>query len=164
MTDVEITAMGPEDWERVRAVRLAALADAPDAFGTLLEEDAALDGAAWRGRLTPEDRKTWLALRGDEALGLVVCAPYEDEAGLFSMWVAPQGRGKGIGDRLVQTVLQWAKAKGYAAVRLGVGDFNEPAIRLYARHGFQPNGKTDALPPPRDHVLEHEREHRFDPN
>jgi GNAT superfamily N-acetyltransferase len=40
---------------------------------------------------------------------------------LISMWVSPAGRGKGIGDRLVQAVAQWARLQGAAALRLGVG-------------------------------------------
>ena len=35
---------------------------------------------------------------------------------------------------------------------------NASAIALYARKGFQPNGEVSALPPPREHIREHQRE------
>jgi hypothetical protein len=41
---------------------------------------------------------------------------------------------------------------------LEVANENGAAIGLYARTGFAPNGATGSLPPPRDHILEHQRE------
>jgi len=54
-------------------------------------------------------------------------------------------------------VAAWARAAGHTALRLDVGDANARAVGLYARLGFAPTGVTSAFPPPRQHVVEHER-------
>ena len=73
------------------------------------------------------------------------------------MWVAPVARGRGVGDGLVDAVVDWARAAGYPRVVLDVGDENLPAIRLYERKGFEPTGRTRTFSEPRTHIREHER-------
>jgi ribosomal protein S18 acetylase RimI-like enzyme len=61
--------------------------------------------------------------------------------------VSPAGRGKGIGDRLVQAVAQWARLQGAAVLRLAVAEDNEQAATLYRRNGFTDTGElTGPLP------------------
>ena len=47
-------------------------------------------------------------------------------------------RGKGIGTRLLQAMLDFARANGFGSVRLDVVDTNPDARRLYERLGFVP--------------------------
>lgn len=160
MTEQTIERMQPDDWERVRAVRLRALADAPDAFGTRLEEDEALPLEMWRTRLENPEAVTFLASADDKDVGLVVSLPWPGRAGavgLFAMWVAPEARGQGVGGALVDAVAGWARAGGFKRVVLDVADDNPAAVGLYARKGFEPTGATGTLPAPREHILEHER-------
>jgi GNAT superfamily N-acetyltransferase len=160
MSHPSIERAGPDDWERVRAVRLTALADAPDAFTTTLAEDSARPLQAWRQRLENIDAATFLATLDGRDVGCVVGAPYDGQpgdAGLFAMWVAPGARGHRIAGRLVDAVVAWARGRGCRRVLLGVGDYNLAAIRLYESKGFLPTGVHSTLPPPREHVTEHER-------
>ena len=152
----------PDDWQRVRAIRLRALADAPDAFGTTLAEDEARPLAEWRERLTRGGSATFVAtqVEGGADVGLVTGAAYDGragDAGLFGMWVAAPFRGRGVASALVDAVIAWARASGYHRLLLDVGDDNLAAIRLYEAKGFVPTGARGSLPPPRDHVPEHER-------
>ena len=162
VSEFSIERMHPDGWERVRAVRLRALADTPDAFGTTLAESEAMPVERWRERLEAEADATFLASDRAGDIGLVVGRPWEfsedpGAVGLFAMWVAPEARGRGVGGALVDAVVDWAKHSGYARVFLDVADQNAPALALYESKGFVPTGKTATLPEPRQHVLEHER-------
>jgi ribosomal protein S18 acetylase RimI-like enzyme len=77
------------------------------------------------------------------------------------MWVAPEVRRTGVGKALVDRVIEWAQANGISRVLLDVADMNTPAIALYDLKGFKPNGKAGALPAPRQHIAEHQRERRL---
>ncbi len=157
---MDIERMGPDGWERVRALRMSALGDAPDAFARTLAEEEVHPPEFWRERLASPEAATFLATLGDADVGIVAGAPFperEGAAGLFGMWVASAARGRGMGDRLVEAVVDWARVAGYARVVLDVGDTNVPAIRLYQSKGFEPTGRTATLPEPRTHLREHER-------
>lgn len=73
------------------------------------------------------------------------------------MWVAPGYRGRGVGHALVAAVAAWARSAGHRRLRLEVADHNAQAVRLYERAGFIATGAHGRLPPPRDHITEHER-------
>ena len=146
------------DWRRARAVRIRALTDAPDAFGSMLADEVHLPDTEWQHRVARTDTATFLASFNGLDIGMAVVAPNEEgDVGLYSVWVAPEARGKGVGDDLVIIAVNWARDRGFRRITLGVGDFNVAAIRLYARHGFTPTGVTGTLPPPRTHVTEHKR-------
>jgi GNAT superfamily N-acetyltransferase len=150
---------GPDDWERVRAIRLRALADAPDAFWADVSEESALTADHWRQRLAATAAATFLAVGPDGEVGLVVMHPSTvatADAGLSAMWVAPEARGAGVADALIAAGVGWARDHGYPRVRLWINDANAGAARLYARHGFTPTGVTGTFRPPREHITEHE--------
>lgn len=135
---IEIRRLSPDDWRTFRTTRLAALASAPDAFGSTFAEVNAWAEARWRSRLA--DVAQWMAWMDGAPAGTVGLA--DDE--LISMWVEPPARGRGVGDALVATVLAAAVGR---QVRLWVIMGNEPAIRLYARHGFAPTGEVRRVHP-----------------
>lgn len=66
---------------------------------------------------------------------------------LISMWVAPQGRGQGVGDALLRHAIGWvAQRDPGAALRLQVREHNEHAVALYERHGFVTTGRCTQDP------------------
>lgn len=155
-----IERIRPEGFQRARSLRLRALEDAPDAFWVTAEQEARTTAAEWRHRIARSDAATFVASRDGVDVGLVVGARHHDhegDAGLYAMWVAPRARGSGVGSALIEAVVRWARAAGYRSLRLEVGDANDHALRLYERTGFQPTGRVGALPPPRQHITEHER-------
>jgi GNAT superfamily N-acetyltransferase len=127
-------------------VRLAALKDAPYAFGSKYEREVHTDEGAWRTRLV--GRTQFVA----ELDGMVVgtaggIASDDGNAALISMWVAPSARGKGAGNRLVHAVIEWARQEGYPGIRLWVTDGNDAAEKLYLRCGFRRTGATQRVFP-----------------
>jgi len=140
---------------RLRAIRIRALADAPDAFGTTLAEAEAWDDARWEQQVVALPTFVWHEPRAD--LGMVRGAPRDGdpEAGyLISLWVAPEARGRGVGAALVHAVVAWATAQGLRRLFLDVGARNQAAQALYQRLGFAVSGVTGTLPAPRERVCE----------
>lgn len=155
---MKIVRLHPDEGERLRSIRLRALRDAPDAFGSTLEETAVRPPESWRQQLT--DLATFLAVIDGEDAGMVRSALADgstEDVYLLSMWVSPSARGRGAGDALIAAVIDWSRSISARRVLLDVADDNAPAVALYARHGFTPTGTVGALPPPREHITEHQR-------
>lgn len=155
-----IERMSERGWRRVRAVRLQALEEDPDAFGSTLADSLAFPDEVWRERSANPEVATWLAVLDSQDVGLVVARPVLDHpgtVGLYAMWVNPDARDQEVGGRLVEEVITWARTANFRRILLEVNDDNPAAIRLYARHGFEPTGVTDCFPPPRTHLTLHER-------
>ena len=149
LNGVEIVLATSEDWERVRHVRLHALADAPFAFGSRLEEEQDRPEAFWRSRLESHAAATFLAMQGHESVGLVrTFVEPEDvtSAKLVSMWVAPPARERGVGRQLVAAVIHWARDHDAISVQLWVTEANAAARRLYESCGFVLSGGRQPLP------------------
>lgn len=87
----------------------------------------------------------WLA-QGDGAVladAVVLYRAGSRAARLYSLIVAPQARGRGIGAALLEHALLAAAARGCERLALEVRSDNAGAIALYRRHGF---GVRRALP------------------
>jgi ribosomal protein S18 acetylase RimI-like enzyme len=56
---------------------------------------------------------------------------------LEDMVVRPDQRGNGLGARLLETGVSYAKANGFTRITLLTDRTNEGAIRFYQRHGFR---------------------------
>jgi GNAT superfamily N-acetyltransferase len=139
-----IRRLGPEEWPAYRAVRLRALRDTPEAFGSTAADAERLTPADWARRLA--DRTTFVAAAGQELVGLVSGAVHSaGEAELISMWVAPGWRRQGVGRRLVDAVVDWAAAAGFERLRLWVAIGNDAAERLYAERGFNRTGEVQPM-------------------
>ena len=62
----------------------------------------------------------------------------EGRADLACLWdirVRPEQRGKGVGARLFQTAVEWAREKGCIRLKIETQNINVPACRFYARMG-----------------------------
>lgn len=142
---MEIRRVGVGDWVVVRDLRLQALSDAPEAFGSSYEREAAFGDDVWTDRLGNAANATLLCETEREKCGMVTLVRDEDEqlrGRLVGMWVAPPFRRSGAADLLVRSVLRIAHDLGMSNVRLHVAEGNVRAERLYARHGFSRTGET----------------------
>ena len=136
---VELRVLSPDDWELWREVRLQALAEAPEAFGSTIADWLYADQSRWRQRLF-DVPINFVAVVNDVAVGQAsgTVVDHEGCVDLISMWVAPTGRGSGVADALVTAVKNYAHEAGANAVKLSVRRLNTRAIHLYERTGFVP--------------------------
>lgn len=142
-----------DDWPEVKALRLRALADeaAPIAFLDTLENASAMPDEFWQDRadtatgegaivqvVAVTDAGEWagsvsvLALAGPTEPGLVV-----------GVYVAPEHRGAGIIDALLESAGEWARERDLPALDLGVHADNARAQAVYSRCGFVRIGETE---------------------
>ena len=149
---IEIRTLSSEDWPVWRGLRLAALAEAPYAFGSTLA-DWQGDGdreQRWRDRLEIAGSHNVVAVLDGMPSGMASGVP-ADPPGLvdiISMWVDPGARGKGVADRLLEEIETWAvRACKARTLRLEVTPGNAAAIALYRRHGFAETGELGDLTP-----------------
>ena len=133
-----------DGWEALRELRLAALAESPDAFGSTIGEERDADEARWRGWITGEGWggpvATFVADDDGTLIGMATGHRPVDEpsiAWLFAMWVRPDRRGERIGRSLVDAVVAWAgEDPGIDRLELRVTETNVDAARFYRSCGF----------------------------
>ncbi|HLM64482.1 MAG TPA: helix-turn-helix domain-containing GNAT family N-acetyltransferase [Acidimicrobiales bacterium] len=103
----------------------------------------------------PARERAWIAEVDGERAGSVVCARDDDQtARLRLLLVEPWARGLGIGARLVDECLRFARRAGYGRITLFTCDVLVDARRIYQRAGFT----LDAAHPERSfgHDLVHQ--------
>lgn len=147
---IEFRPARREEWERVRDLRLRALADAPDAFGSTLEHERAYgeDGwVAWIEGWEGASNALFVADDGERLLGMAVGSRSgaEPDAHLYGMWVEPASRTRGLGARLVERVLAWTRTWDARWVILGVTESNDGAAGFYEHLGFADTGERHPL-------------------
>jgi ribosomal protein S18 acetylase RimI-like enzyme len=141
----------PEDWERLKALRLRALLDSPDAGCPTYEEAAGYGDHVWMERSSVDPAEgtstSILAFDRDEAVGLAVGVLCDDHRlDVVSVFVTPSHRGSGIAHDLMDMVETWGKARGARVVVLDVEASNERAGAFYAAFGYLPTGRRETYP------------------
>lgn len=140
---LEVRKLSADEWEIERDLRLSALRDAPEAFGSTLAETILFDEGQWRERLVRQARfAAWI---DGEPVGTAGCSlahdPYPQGAMvLVGMWVRPAARSRGVACRLVGAVIECCLRHDRPEIWLSVTHGNVAAERLYAKHGFHRTG------------------------
>jgi ribosomal protein S18 acetylase RimI-like enzyme len=149
-----IRPFGADEWPRYREVRLRALRDSPDAYGSLLDVEVGLSDDEWAARLARGVDSTselpMIAECDGAPCGLAWVRLDDDAphtAHLYQMWVADDQRRRGVGRALVDAAAAWARVMGAQQLELDVTSNNEAAIRLYEGAGFVTYGERRPLRP-----------------
>jgi RimJ/RimL family protein N-acetyltransferase len=133
------------DAESFRALRLRALQESPEAFGSSYEETAAqsLASMARRLRTDPEAPHDFYLGAFDPAIiGMIgfqreTRRKTQHTGTIRSLYVAAHARGRGVGHALLERGIAEARLQpGLEQLFLAVVSTNEAARRLYAAHGF----------------------------
>jgi ribosomal protein S18 acetylase RimI-like enzyme len=142
---VEVVRIAVDDVEKLRAIRLEALNAHPEAFSADPDFEGGRPIELWREAIA---KRAWFAaIEGGEWLGIAAFSreTYSKKiahlGSLGAMYVRANARGKGVGDALIEAILEEA-AKDVEQITLTVNAENKPAIALYERHGFRAYGKA----------------------
>lgn len=150
---VEIRLVDADAWRTWRDIRLRALVDAPAAFGSTYEREAAFGEAEYRARLGPSGPAV-LGWADGTAVGMG--AGYQDVEGwlhVVAMWVDPCWRGRQVGRGILEQIVGWASEHGLRS-HLDVTLGNDAARRLYEDFGFVGTGCTEPLRPGSSYTIE----------
>lgn len=80
----------------------------------------------------------FIVTMGESVVGVCAMVPHGvDCYELAKMAVSPSVRGKGLGDTLMITAIEWARKKEARRILLLSNTVLTPAITLYKKHGFQ---------------------------
>ncbi len=136
-----------QDWTVLKALRLAALREAPTAFGVSHASAAADSEAQWRDRAAGRGPASYLlAWDGATAIGMVGgVVSAAGEFNLIAMWVQPAHRGSGAAAGLVQAMQAHAVAQGHRRLVLDVAPDNARAAAFYQKRGFRFLPQWEAL-------------------
>ena len=139
---VSLRRLHQADAALFREIRLEGLSRDPDAFTSTFEEESARPLSSFAERLAAS--AVFAAFQGTDLVGVagfyVQPGPKHAHKGmLWGMYVRPQARGAGVGAKLVEAVVEHARAH-VEQIALTVISENLPARRLYRRAGFEEYG------------------------
>lgn len=150
MTDetVMIRRVRGDDDSRLRSVRLRALETDPLSYGSGVEEAMQRGPQYWSDWAVAHaqgvDHCTLIALIGDEPIGLVRAEREDgDVFGVYSMWVAPEVRRRGVAMALLAAIEDWIRSAGGREAQLFVVESVAPARGLYERAGYVLDGRLE---------------------
>ena len=86
----------------------------------------------------PQCERGWVAEQSGHPIGCIFCVKLsEDIAKLRLFLLLPEARGQGLGLRLLQTCMGFAKECGYRKMQLWTHESHRAACALYQRNGWR---------------------------
>jgi RimJ/RimL family protein N-acetyltransferase len=146
MDELIIEQLNSSDWQVYRAIRLIALITEPQAFSSTFAREAAYPDEKWQARLQEanEGKSTWMFFARLNGKVVGMTGGYRDEqdlidhaAQIWGMFVSQGERGKGIGQKLMEALLdRLSQDPDIHLLKLAVNPEQQAAKRLYERFGF----------------------------
>ena len=146
MSEFTLHTATAADAKALRAIRLEALLDSPEAFGSTYDEVVTWPPERWVERV--EQRAYVLAETEGRVVGMAAGGyhdRYPDTYWLYGMFVSARYRGAGVAEQLVSAINRWARDEGATALWLHVIDVVARARTFYRRLGFVETGEVTSL-------------------
>lgn len=156
--DIDIIQLSPDNWQQYRELRLEALKSDQEAFGLLYEEAVDFPKEKWIEPLieAEETKDKWIyfARLNNKLVGMTSGKVIDqDTVKLGEVFVVKEARGKGVGKKLLSTLINEVKRCSHLKrVKAKVFISQKPAIQLYESVGFKiekqitedwPDGRTN---------------------
>ncbi|WP_420405615.1 GNAT family N-acetyltransferase [Nisaea sp.] len=140
---VEIRAMVPTDAPRVLAIYQAGIETGHATF-----ESVAPDWPGFDEKYLPDCRL--VAAIGREVVGWVALTPVSKRAvyrgvAEHSLYIAASARGKGIGRRLLEELVDVSERAGFWTLQTSIFPENDASIRLHETCGFRTVGTRERI-------------------
>jgi GNAT superfamily N-acetyltransferase len=142
---IRVQVLTADDWPAWRGIRLRALQDSPEAFGSTYEREVGFTETEWRERTGAPDSVSVLAHDGERPVGMG--GGFSDLPGwlhVVAMWVEPAARGRGVGRAVLRALETWAD-EHRLRLHLDVSIANDAARAVYTRYGFRGSGESRPL-------------------
>lgn len=154
---ITISLLDPKDWEDYKKIRLEALQEDPQAFGSSYAKESVQSDAEWQER--PQNPLSHIFIARDEVKPVGIIGfrleIEEKNAHLWGMFVNQNYRGKGLGRKLMEYAIDNAKSiENIHSVTLDVNEEQAAAISMYQSLGFQEYGSYF-------HVMGDGKEHKL---
>ena len=137
-TKVEVALLSQNEWERLKAIRIRALIENPEAFGANLEEVQAQSKEVWLKLFEKEDYLV-ASINGVD-VGMLYIEVLNGDHGatcwIGGCWTDPIYRGNGVMRALFNYIDDHALEKDWKRQGLGVWVDNLLAIKAYESLGF----------------------------
>ncbi|MCE8507876.1 GNAT family N-acetyltransferase [Ruegeria pomeroyi] len=86
----------------------------------------------------PDREQGWVAEADGRRLGSIFCVGLDDTTAKLRLFLlVPEARGRGLGRRLIDTCMGFARSKGYVQMQLWTHESHRAACALYAATGWQ---------------------------
>lgn len=126
-----------------KQIRLRSLQEASYAFSSTYESALQRSEESWREQSDStahgSDRATFIAFSDDNPIGIAALYRREDQVDvgqLLQVWVAPEYRGMGIAENLMDAIFEWASENIFNTILSRVRDGNTRAQKFYIKYGF----------------------------
>lgn len=98
--------------------------------------------SAWDyDRVARGEMKGWIGKEGFELAGFLVARRILQDLEILNFAVRPEARRQGTGSELLREALEWGNSFKAEKAFLEVRASNQPALRFYARFGFEVTGR-----------------------
>ena len=141
--ELPIRRVTEDDVEAYVKMRLEALRNHPVAFSADYEQELNSSLPEWNKRIARAD--IFIAWDGEAAAGMATflrsrSSKTNHHGNIFGVYVRPGYRSHGLGGKLVNRCIQWARENNIKTVYIAAAATNTAAVRCYTRCGFSVYG------------------------